>query len=439
MIEHKRISGRTAPAIAASLERQLLSGRLPPGEALPTVRELATRLRVSPATVSSAYKQLKTRGLTSGLGRQGTRVAPRSEAPGATQAQAVSPGTVDLATGNPDPALLPPLEPALRAVGVGHTLYGDAAAERALLAFAASEFEADGVPAGALAVLGGALDAVERVLRECLRAGDRVALEDPSYPGVADLVTASGLVPAPFAVDEQGPLPEPFEDAVRRSRAVIVTPRAQNPTGAAIGTERAEQLRRLLRRHRDVVLIENDYAAPIAGAPACTLTDAAPAAWAVIRSTSKFLGPDLRVALAAGDDLTIGRIVGRQALGTRWVSHVLQRLALALWSDPAGGRRLARAAEIYVHRRSALLSALAARSIPAHGRSGFNVWVPVRDEHTVVRALAERGWAVAAGARFRLQAPPAIRVTTSTLPPADAERFAADLAAALRPAAAAFA
>jgi DNA-binding transcriptional MocR family regulator len=155
--------------------------------------------------------------------------------------------------------------------------------------------------------------------------------------------------------------------------------------------------------------------------------------WAVVRSTSKFLGPDVRVAVVAGDEGTLARVVRRQALGARWVSHLLQRLALALWADPANGRRFARAAELYATRRMALRAALAGHGIQSYGESGFNVWVPVPGESAVVQALAARGWAVAAGERFRLRSPPAIRVTTSTLDPADAVRLAAALAAVLRP------
>jgi len=434
-----RISGRTAAEIAGSLERQLHGGA-GGGEPLPTVRALAERLGVSPATVAAAYKLLRSRGLVAGEGRRGTRPVPPPASGSPGPVTTAPPGTVDLASGNPDPALLPPLGPALRMVDSGHVLYGGGGVDRGLMAFVAAELESDGIGAPAVAVASGALDASERILREHLRAGDRVAVEDPSFPGMLDLVSALALVPAPCAVDEAGPRPDALEEALRRgSRAVIVTPRAQNPTGAALTVGRAEELRRVLRRFPDVVLIENDYAAPVAGAPARTLGGAARAPWALVRSTSKFLGPDLRVAVVAGDETTLGRFIARQAIGARWVSHILQRLALALWSDPANGRRFARAAELYATRRHALRAALAARGIQAYGESGFNVWVPVPNESSVIAWLAERGWAVAAGDRFRLQSPPAIRITTSTLDPADAGRLAADLAAALGPSPAALA
>jgi DNA-binding transcriptional MocR family regulator len=282
-------------------------------------------------------------------------------------------------------------------------------------------------------VLSGAMDAIERVLREHLRPGDGVALEDPSFPGVLDLVAASGYAAMPFGLDQEGPLPDALHAAIAKGcRAIIVTPRAQNPTGAALSAGRAAELKRALRRFPDVLLIENDYAAPVAGAAFRTLYEDSRNRWAVIRSTSKFLGPDLRVALMAGDDLTISRVRGRHALGARWVSHILQQLTLALWSDPSSGRLLARAGAIYTQRRAAALAALRERGIEASAASGFNIWIPVRDEAQVVQAMAECGWAVAAGQRFRIRSVPGVRLTISTLQPAEAGRLAGDLASALR-------
>jgi DNA-binding transcriptional MocR family regulator len=435
-----QISGHTALEIAISLERQLHSRARAPGDPLPTVRDLATTLQVSPATVAAAYKLLRSRGLIEGRGRGGTRVAPEPVAPLFSPPSSAPAGTMDLASGNPDPALLPPIGPALHSIEDDVGLYGEPSERRDLRVFASAEFEADGVPTRSVAVLSGALDGIERTLREHLRPGDGVALEDPSFPGLIDLIAASGYIAVPFGTDDEGPLPVDVSAALkRRCRAIVMTPRAQNPTGAALSADRATELKRLLRAVPEVLLIENDYAGPVAGAAFQALRSDTRSRWAVIRSTSKFLGPDLRVAVMTGDDLTVSRVRGRQALGARWVSHLLQQLTLALWSDPSSARRLARAAEIYAHRRGAALAALRAHEIEVRGVSGFNVWIQVRDEARVVQALASHGWAVAAGERFRLRSASGIRVTTSTLQPADAGRFAADLASALGPARAAFA
>ena len=432
VVIQNRITGATAAEIANSIEQH--ARRADSDEQLPTIRELAATLRVSPVTVAAAYRLLHARGLAVSHGRRGTRLRARSAPhPPTLRSVGSTEGIVDLATGNPDPALLPSMDAAIRGLRADAHLYGEPAELRSLIAFATAEFEADGVPAAAVTVTSGALDAIERVLREHTRAGDRVVVEDPTLPAFLDLTTSLGLTPQPCALDHEGLQPEAFDRALSpQTKAVIVTPRAQNPTGAAMSARRAADLSRVLRRRSHVVLIEVDPVGPVSGAPMATLTATPPEHWVSIKSTSKFLGPDLRVAVVAGDETTIARVERRQALGARWVSHLLQRLTLTLWSDPSSGRRFARAADVYTQRRQALIDALAAHAIPSFGRSGLNVWIPVREESAAVQALAARGWSVAAGERFRLRSAPGIRVTVSTMLPEDAGRFAADLSLTLR-------
>src|SRR5205807_3161292 len=155
--------------------------------------------------------------------------------------------------------------------------------------------------------------------------------------------------------------------------------------------------------------------------------------WAVVRSTSKWLGPDLRLAVVAADPTTAARVEGRQRLGAGWVSHLLQHLVADLWSRRSTATLLARATRVYARRRVALLEALSGRGVEATGGSGLNIWVPVSEEQPVVAGLLARGWAVAAGERFRRRTPPAIRITVATLDTEGAEDLAAQVAAVLRP------
>jgi DNA-binding transcriptional MocR family regulator len=285
-----------------------------------------------------------------------------------------------------------------------------------------------------LAVVGGALDGVERILQAHLRPGDRVAVEDPGFPPVLDLVRALGLRPEPVPVDDDGPLPDGLAAALAAgSRAFVTTLRAQNPTGAVAGPARLEDLRRVLDAHPGAVVVEDDHAGPVADAPGVTLAAADRPAWAHVRSVSKWLGPDLRLAVLTGDPGTVARVQGRQLAGTGWVSHLLQGVAVAMWSAPGAAGLLERGRRTYRERRETLTGALADRGIEAHGRSGMNVWVPVTDEATVTRRLLEAGWAVLPGDRFRLRSRPAIRVTVSTLDAAEAQGLAGDIEAATAP------
>jgi DNA-binding transcriptional MocR family regulator len=295
-----------------------------------------------------------------------------------------------------------------------------------LVELASAGLARDGI-AGDLAILGGALDGIERVLQAELRPGDRVVLEDPGWPRIADLVASLGLRAAPIAVDRRGPVPDELARVLQSgARGAILTPRGQNPTGAAVDADRARELRRVLARHPDVLVVEDDYVAALAGAPYASLHAESPR-WAVIRSLSKVLGPDLRIAPLMGDPLTVSRVEGRQLLGPGWVSHLLQQTAANLWADPATTGLLARVERTYAERRAALVQALADRGIEAHGDSGLGVWVPVSEEAATVQALLARGWAVSPGERYRFRTPPGIRITTTTLEPDDAARLAAAL------------
>jgi DNA-binding transcriptional MocR family regulator len=432
-LKQYRIGGTGARDLAAGIESAVADGRLPPGKALPSVRSIAAELDLSPTTVAAALERLRDRGVVVTRDRSGSNVSWRPPLAGARASAPLPREARDVARGNPDPALLPDLRRFLRSLDPPGTLYGEAPVLPELREAAGCELGDAGIPADHLSVVSGALDGVERVLEAWLRPGDLVAVEDPGYHGVIDLCRALGLALRPAAVDDEGMRPEELEQALAEgAAAVVITPRAQNPAGAAVSERRARELRGLVDR-ADVLLIEDDHLGPVAGVPRRTAISGR-GRWAAARSVSKTLGPDLRLAVLAADADTIDRVQGRQLLGPQWVSHLTQRLVAALWTDERVADRLERAAEVYAERRERFMDCLAAEGIGARGASGLNVWVPVPDEAPVVGELLERGWAVTAGAPFRLRAGPAVRVTTSTLGAADARRLAGDMAAALQPA-----
>jgi DNA-binding transcriptional MocR family regulator len=411
------------------VEAGVRDGQLNPGDRLPPVRDLADQLGVSPTTVAAAYGDLRRRGITAGAGRAGTRV--RGAPPVSSRGYLTVPAdTRDLITGGPDPDLLPalPARPAMRPA----RMYAQAPVTPRLLRLAAGQLSADGIDATSLMVTGGALDGIERVLATWLTPSDRVIVEDPGHAVTFDLVAAMGYTAVPVPVDDAGIRPAELAAALARGAgAVIVTPRAQAATGAAWDADRAAEIGAVLRRHPSVGVIEDDHAGPVAGVPAFSVSVGLPQ-WVTIRSVSKSLGPDLRLAILAGDEATVARVAGRQALGTGWVSYQLQDLVADLWADPSVTHSLRAAAQVYAGRGEALRSALRDHGITASGRSGFTCWVRVADEDGVASSLAQAGWAVAPGQRFRIAAAPGVRISFATLEAADAVSFAADFARALR-------
>ncbi|WP_098241134.1 aminotransferase class I/II-fold pyridoxal phosphate-dependent enzyme [Streptomyces formicae] len=437
MLGEYPIRGRRAAEIAASVETAVGDGGLEPGQLLPPMRELAERLGVNPNTVAAAYRTLRERGVIETSGRRGSRVRPK---PATTAREAIRvdapPGVRNVSQGNPDPRLLPALADVFAAAAAQGdkepVLYGEDAVDADLARHARVAFDADGVPDGPVAVTSGSLDAIERVLAAHLKPGDAVAVEDPGWGSLLDLVSALGLRAVPVGVDDEGPLPVDVERALAGgARAAIVTDRAQNPTGAAIGAARARALREVFAAHKDVLLIEDDHGHGIVDLPLHPLAGVT-RGWALVRSTAKAYGPDLRLAVLTGDRVTVDRLQGRQRLGPGWVSLIQQRAVVRLWTSGAVDARAVAAS--YGRRRDALIAALAERGVPAYGRSGMNVWIPVPDETGAVARLLHSGWAVAPGARFRLSAPPGVRITVAALADEDVPVVAEAVAAATGPA-----
>lgn len=405
---------QSASDIVEHVERLVASGVLAPEHRLPPIRNLAEATGLAPNTVAAAYRVLSSRGVVVGRGRNGTFIAHHV---GSGYIDAPVPeGLVDLATGNPDRRLLPDLAPYLSRIDTVTVLYGESPVDPILEVPARRVLESMGVHVDRLAVVNGALDGVERSLQAHLRVGDAVAIEAPGWPAFADLVTAIGMRPVPVEVDDRGMIPERLATVADQVAAVVMTPRFQNPTGAAVDAGRAGRLRLVLDSRPELLVVEDDHGGLISGVP-LALCGPGRARWAYVQSVSKSLGPDLRLALLTGDEHTVSRIVGRQSAGPGWVSHLIQRLVAAILEDPATPGLLADATRAYDERRAGLGEALTRRRIEWTGRAGINLWVRVPEEEPVVAALAMAGFAVRAGDRWRLGTGPAIRVSIGSFEP----------------------
>ncbi len=404
-----------AQAIALEFERQIRAGTLATGERLPPVRALAAERGVDPGTAAAAYRSLRERGFVISDGRRGTRVAAQLE-PRPGRARELPPGVRDLASGLVDPALVPDISPAMARVAARRpsaTAYEENAKLDALVAHAEAEFGRAGVDATALSLVGGTLEGLERVLQAHLRPGDRVGVEDPAFPRLLDLLQALNLHAVPIAIDDDGPDPDQLDRALARGLdALIVTPHGQNPSGASLSEDRASSLRPLLEAH-ELLLVEDAHGWELGRRPS-TLTGGRER-WAVIRSLSRTLGADVRLAFVAGDQQTIASVEARQSVTTSWVSRLLQEVVAELLAAAETRRLLRRASVVTNERRVSLLTALDQRGVRAHGRSGLHAWIPVGEEGFAVGHLLEAGYAVLAGERFRLRTPPAVRVTTAQL------------------------
>jgi DNA-binding transcriptional MocR family regulator len=425
----KELIGKGAAEIAASIEQLVASGVFEAGAQLPPVRKAAELLQVSPGTIAVVYRTLQGRGVVLSDGRRGTQVAPRRAGMIPRPLELPS-GTIDLENGNPDPDLLPKLDQVLRSIDPAPRLYGGPLNDPDLVEVVRKDFEQDGVAGDLISVTYGALDAIDRVLSETARCGDRVGVEDPGYGNIFDILAARKLQPIPIATDQFGVTAEGVAAAIEKGvRAIIVSPRASNPTGSSCCPQRQREVRAVLKRTPELLVIENDHAAYIADAPFHSIVPPGQKAWVVIRSLSKALNPDFRIAVMTGETELLRRIEDRLVVSERWVSNLIQRMVAALLTDKKVRRHLGSASTIYSERRERLRQELKKHGIASTGSSGFNVWVPVVDESSVICSLMTRGWAVRAGARHRIASGPGVRITAATLTATQAASFAEDFGA----------
>ena len=432
-----QITGTTASDIADSVRALRDRGILRPGSVLPPVRELAATLGVNRNTAVAAYRQLAQAGLVVSRGRAGTVVAGLES----VAQEGYAPDTVlrDIGTGNPDPRLIPDPAPALMTIASRLVLYGEPVIDRGLEEWARDWMSADLAEVDfRITVTSGAVDAVERLLAQALMRDDAVALEDPCFLASIHTVRLGGYRAVPVPVDSEGMTVDGLKAALDAGvRAVICTPRAQNPTGASLTAPRAAELRAVLADHPYVLIIEDDHFSMLSQRPYESLIGPEHRRFALVRSVSKFLGPDMCLAIAATDAETADRLAMRLSPGTTWVSHLLQRLALTQLTDASVMAEVADAASHYAERNTAFAELLRDSGIPATASDGLSLWVAFpQPASTIAERLMRRGWLARTGDDFALdeRAEPShhLRLTVHDLSDDDAETLVADLVAAGR-------
>ena len=421
---------RSPKGIAAAVHRLIRAGRLQTGDRLPTVRDLAKELGISPATVSEAWQALAAVGAIKARGRAGTFVRDTVEPTRPVRylgigGAATSEG-LNLSTGTPDPALLPPLREAVERVVTRSTSWTTSYLDDPVLPELDALLRADWpFEPARLTVVDGALDALSRIVDEVVRLGDRVVMENPGFPPLIDLLDRAGADIIAVDLDDEGMVPDGLVTALALTPvAVFLQPRAQNPTGVSMTVGRCQELSQVLARHPALV-VEDDHSGDIATAQDVSIGAHLPDRTIHIRSYSKSHGPDLRVAAVGGSADVIDPLVSRRMLGPGWTSRLLQAVLVELLTDPAAVAAVTRARSVYAMRSLAVRAGLAGEGVLSTAGEGINAWVEVADERAALITLAALGVRVSPGSPFMVTASPRshVRVTTGVLDERDAAQL----------------
>ena len=424
------ISGNSALEIFESVRDLTNKGQLNEGDSLPPVRELAEQLGVNRNTVSSAYQRLTKAGIAITKGRLGTSICQVTEA---GEQEGVSNTTLfDLADGSPCREWLPNLSRVASQSEFNQYLYGEATILPEIYQYGRNWFAASCASEFDVTLCNGAIDTLERLVSTHLIPGDKVVVEDPCYISSANALRLAGMHIIGAAVDEQGMTSQALKAGLKQgAKAVLITPRAHNPTGVSISAARAKELKAILANHPSVLIMEDDHFSLLAHTEHHSVVPQNTTHWAIFRSVSKGLGPDLRMAFVAADKESIKRISSRLAPGMSWVSRILQSFVYTCLTTQEFQQHLAMAKQHCAEHRAVLLNALTEQGLEVNTRiDGLNVWLPTKkDSKTAANEFSQKGWLVRPSDSFSIDhRSQAIRISVQNLAPETAKQFALDAA-----------
>lgn len=438
-------SGPRYVAIADLLARDIIAGRLKPGERLPTHRDLAWKLGVTVGTITRAYAEAERRGLVAGEVGRGTfiRERPVDAPPPAVPDD----GFIDLARNFPigwreNRAISDALaeigrDPELGSLlgyapNLGHPSHREAGAQW----LARSGMTAN--PAR-VAVSGGAQHAMLLAVSALTRPGDIVLTEQLTFYGMKSLATLLSLRLHGVAMDEYGLEPAALDAACRQTGAKVLycIPTMQNPTTALMPEARRAEIAAICSRH-GVVIVEDDIYGFLAGEAPAPLSSHAPDQSIFVTSLSKCVAPGLRVGFLSASEAMIERI-GSALRATTWMAAPVMAEVACRLIRTGHAERMAQQMRDEAEARQAIAARVLAGTEYDSHEASFHVWLKLpepwrREEFT--QQVRRRGVGVAPAEAFavgRAPVPHAVRVgLTAARDRAQLERALHIIAAVLR-------
>ncbi len=422
-------------ALSRALRDAIRSGELPPNSQLPTVRDLAWRLHLTPGTVARSYQLATQEGLLAATVGRGTFVAAQSPRLGPTQALYTervtggSSGLVDLRPPHvPEVGQAEALRAALlemaTTTGQGWLDYtsqlGEAALRAEIVAWMGDRILGP-VTLDDVALTHGGQNAIHLIFDCCLR-GERpvVLIEELAYPGFRYAARAARAEVVPVEIDEHGIVPQALEAACRRYGPQILcfTAEAQNPTTGRMPIRRRQEIADIARRH-DLQLLEDDcYSVAESDIP--SLRALAPERVWLVGSVSKTISAALRfgyVICPAGMG-EAGRLTAQH--GFFALSRTVADLMLHLFRSGAAATIRARVQAEFSERLQILVNHLGAYDLGWQPGVPF-VWLRLPmgwRASTFLRMAEARGVLVRSADEYAVvhgRAPNAIRIAISGL------------------------
>mgnify|MGYP001403073566 CR=1 FL=1 len=419
------LAAKTAPlyhAIADAIEQDILKGVLRTGIKMPTHRALATRLKVTVATVTRAYAEASSRGLLVGEVGRGTFV--RGAAP-PTQAGNSETNLVDFRLNQPPTAEVESiLERELGTLGehvrsmrlLGYQLAPGRPHQRAAGARWAALAGVDTDP-GRVIITNGAQQALMATFTVLTQPGDLIVTESLTYPGIRSLAELFHVKIKGLEIDDGGVVPASFEAVCKVGpvAGIYLTPTIHNPTATTLSLQRRLEIARIAK-HYNVPIVEDDIYGPLVGGnptPIFTIVDHD---CYYICGTSKTVAPGLRIGYLVAPARMV-QYLSNAVHATTWSAPPLNVEIVTSWIETGIAKRI-----LEMHREESTRRLVLARRILAGFDAvipdvGYHVWLRLPEEWRntdFVQVAHANGVAVSPSNLFAVvptDAQPAVRIS----------------------------
>ncbi|MGH4034286.1 PLP-dependent aminotransferase family protein [Actinomycetota bacterium Odt1-20B] len=414
-------------SLTDALREAVRGGRLAPGTRLPSSRSLAVDLGLARNTVADAYADLVAEGWLTARQGSGTRVAERavpSPARSARSAQSTAPRrrtsaapTYNLMPGTPDLASFPRgewLKAARRALATAPNDafgYGDPRG-RIELRTALADYlsRARGVRADPdrIVVCSGFVHGLMLLGAVLRRRGVRdVAVESYGLDVHWGVLARAGLRTVPLDLDELGTVTGELSAPGNSSKAALLTPAHQFPTGLPLHPDRRAESVDWARRTGGVIL-EDDYDGEFRydRQPVGALQGLDPDHVVYLGTASKSLAPGLRLGWMVLPPRLALEVADEKGYSD-WACGAMDQLTLAEFLTSGAYDRHVRGARLrYRRRRDQLVAALAEQAPDVHASgiaAGLHavLELPPGTEHSVVQSAGWQRLAVQGLSHFR--------------------------------------
>jgi DNA-binding transcriptional MocR family regulator len=421
-------SGPRYLAIVSAIAEAVEHGQLKPGDKMPTHRDLADAVGVTTGTITRAYSEAAKRGLLVGETGRGTFVKAnifKDAFPSVPSTE--DEDLIDLSLNIPPLSVGDPLGKALTDTLSGlaarpglSALFGyqPATGLERHRAAGATWVARSGLSVDPQQVLicTGALHAMTVVFSTITKPGDSVFTESLTYPGMKNLAHLLHLRLKGLATDEEGIIPEAFEQACRNESARILytIPTLQNPLGLVMPATRRREIAEIAMEH-DVAIVEDNVHSFILPNQPPPLSSFAPDNSYYILSTSKSIAGGMRIGyLVAPRHMAESLATSLRA--TVWMAAPLMAEIASEWILDGTADRLVeqKRAEAAV-RQSMAADVLAGFQLDAHPLS-FHLWLHLPEpwrSNEFSAQLRRRGVVVTPAEAFvpgREEPPHAVRV-----------------------------